>query len=152
MNIFGERQNVEKYIPLLIHSAITGNKVSIHSNSDLSKAGTRFYTYAGYVAKTVWSIIDKVSTDNKDSIRWQSPMYHIVGKREVDNLELALLVEKIVGKKINYELVNFHESRPGHDLRYALQDNLLNFEQEDFETSLERVVKWYLTNLEWMGL
>ena len=79
-------------------------------------------------------------------------MFHIVGKKEVDNLELAKMVEKIVGKKIDYQCVNFHESRPGHDLRYALKDNLLNYEQEDFETTLRRVVEWYLNNKEWMGL
>ena len=26
------------------------------------------------------------------------------------------------GKELNYEMVDFHSSRPGHDLRYSLSD------------------------------
>ena len=61
-----------------------------------------------------------------------------MGPIELDNLELAKLIAKSVGKKLKYKMVDFHSSRPGHDLRYALDGNLMkklgwkpkvNFEQ-----------------------
>jgi dTDP-glucose 4,6-dehydratase len=39
---------------------------------------------------------------------------------EINNLELAQLIADSQGKKLNYEMVDFHSSRPGHDLRYSL--------------------------------
>ena len=38
----------------------------------------------------------------------------------MNNLELAQIIAEAQGKELNYEMVDFHSSRPGHDLRYAL--------------------------------
>jgi dTDP-glucose 4,6-dehydratase len=80
--------------------------------------------------------------------------YHIAGEREVDNLEIAKLIAEYVGKPLNYEIVDFHSSRPGHDLRYALnQDRIENAGWKmplPFEESLERTVKWTLNHPEWL--
>jgi len=35
-------------------------------------------------------------------------------------LELAKMIASIIGKELKYEMVDFHSSRPGHDLRYSL--------------------------------
>ena len=53
------------------------------------------------------------------------PKFNLVGPIELDNLELAKLIAKSVGKKLKYKMVDFHSSRPGHDLRYALDGSLL---------------------------
>jgi dTDP-D-glucose 4,6-dehydratase len=47
--------------------------------------------------------------------------FNIVGEKEIDNLTLAnSRCWNYVGKKLYYELVDFHAARPGHDRRYAL--------------------------------
>ncbi len=80
--------------------------------------------------------------------------YNIVGSEEVDNLTLALKIAKIVGNPLTYELVDFHSSRPGHDLRYALSgEKMKSMGWEppvDFESSLEKTVRWTMKHLEWL--
>ena len=50
MNVFGERQHPEKFIPKCIISARDGLTVDIHSNSKKTKAGSRHYIHASDVA------------------------------------------------------------------------------------------------------
>ena len=52
-----------------------------------------------------------------------------------------------VGKPLHYELVDFHSSRPGHDLRYALSGDKmkrLGWEPRGIEQRLDETVQWYL--------
>ena len=52
-------------------------------------------------------------------------------------------------------MIDFHSSRPGHDLRYALKDTNLKKlgwnMPKNFEESLEKTVKWTLNNLKWLN-
>ncbi|MFW6047550.1 MAG: hypothetical protein ACOCP4_07200 [Candidatus Woesearchaeota archaeon] len=50
--------------------------------------------------------------------------YNIVGE-EISNLEIAQIIADILNKKLKYEMVDFHSSRPGHDLRYAMDGSKL---------------------------
>jgi dTDP-glucose 4,6-dehydratase len=60
-----------------------------------------------------------------------------------------------VGKELIYEMIDFHGSRPGHDLRYALDGGLLK--QLGWEPKIklsERInemVKWTLENNRWLS-
>ncbi len=145
MNVFGERQHPEKYIPMVIRRTLEGEKVTIHANPERTKAGSRFYIHARNVAHAVLFLLDKGEVRDK---------YNIVGEREVDNLELAQLIAKTVGKPLNYELVDFHSSRPGHDLRYALDGGKMAemgwTPGQTFEDSLEKCVRWVLERKQWM--
>ena len=82
--------------------------------------------------------------------------YHVIGEKEINNFELASLIAKILGKKLNYKMVDFHSTRPGHDLRYALKDTNLKAlgwkQPKDFETSLQKTIKWTLKNKKWVNL
>ena len=145
MNIFGERQHPEKFIPLCISNICQGKKVIIHSNKTLTKAGSRFYIHAKNVCSAVCFILDNGSHGDK---------YNIVGEKELDNLELAQTIADILGKKLNYELVDFHSSRPGHDLRYALDGTKLKKMgwniPSSLEQSLRNTIKWTLDNNIWL--
>ena len=78
-----------------------------------------------------------------------------MGQKEISNLELAQMVADILGKELDYELVDFHSSRPGHDLRYALKDTKLckmGYEYPvPFEKSLEKTVQWTIDNPKWLA-
>ena len=80
--------------------------------------------------------------------------YNVTGEREVDNLELAQLIAKYVGKPLKYEMVDFHSTRPGHDLRYGLSgDKMKKMGWKNpigFEDSLEKMVLWTLRNKNWL--
>jgi dTDP-glucose 4,6-dehydratase len=149
MNIFGPRQHKEKFIPMVIRSVLTGEEVSIHSNKELTKAGSRFYVSAMTVAEALAFLLPIEA-------KAETEMYHVVGDQEVDNLEMAKKIAEIVGKPLYYKMVNFHESRPGHDLRYAMKDTKLEAMRwkrpGGFEEDLVETVLWYIENKEWLGL
>jgi dTDP-glucose 4,6-dehydratase len=81
--------------------------------------------------------------------------FHVVGEREVDNLQMARMVAEYAGKELNYELVDFHSSRPGHDLRYALDGTRIESlgwkAPVLLEDSLRKTVEWTLEHPEWLA-
>jgi len=139
MNIFGERQHSEKYIPLCIDKINKGETITIHSNSEKTKAGSRFYIHARNVADGYLHLIKNEVYDG---------VYHIVGEKEVDNLELAQYIADVLEKPLNYEMVDFHSSRPGHDLRYALSPKSMEAigwkPPKTYEQSLYKTIQWTL--------
>jgi len=155
MNAFGERQNPEKYIPKTIIDVLKGEKVIVHSDPTKTIAGSRFYIHCRNIADALLFILNKPNEtlDIHDATKGK---FNIVGEKEVDNLELAKFIAKTLGKELKYEMVDFHSSRPGHDLRYGLDGSKLRamgFEYpKTFEQSLEKTIKWYLENPKWLGL
>ena len=59
MNVFGERQHPEKFIPLVIRKVRDGEKVTIHANKDCTQAGKRHYIHARDVADAVLLLLEK---------------------------------------------------------------------------------------------
>ena len=120
-----------------------GEEVLIHSDSTRTVPGSRFYIHARNVADGVLFVLRYGEAGEK---------YNIVGELEVDNLELAKLIARIQGKELIYKMIDFHSSRPGHDLRYALNGEKLKkmgwTPPVHFEQSMERVVNWTLEHRE----
>lgn len=145
MNVIGERQHPEKFVPMTVKKVRDGELVTIHANKEKTKAGSRFYIHAGSVANAVLFLVGKGEVGEK---------YNIVGSREVDNLELAKMIADSQGLPLKYEMVDFHSSRPGHDLRYALDGEKMAkmgwSPPEDIEHSISRVVEWTLLNKHWL--
>ncbi len=145
MNAFGARQHVEKFIPMTIKNVLYGNKVYVHSYPDCKKAGSRFYIHARNIAAAILFLLEKGKVGEK---------YNIVGEKEVDNLELAEYIAEVVGKKLDYEMVDFHSTRPGHDLRYSLSGDKMSSLgwtlPINFEDSLRSTIEWTLANPEWL--
>lgn len=145
MNAFGERQHVEKFIPLCIKKLLDGDKIYIHSYPDKKKSGTRFYIHGRNIAEAVLFLIKNGKIGEK---------YNISGEKEVSNLEMAQLISKFMNKELDYEMVDFHSDRPGHDLRYGLDGNKIfnmGFKLPlNFEESLRKTVEWTLENKKWL--
>lgn len=155
MNVFGERQHPEKYIPLCINKVIRGETITIHSNPSRTKAGSRHYIHAKDVAEGILFLLDKdVDVDENNGIK--CPKFNIVGTEEIDNLQVAQSIAKSLNKELKYEMVDFHSSRPGHDLRYALSgDRMKKLGWEPtvkFSERIEQIVKWYVANPNWLKL
>lgn len=145
MNAFGQRQHVEKFIPLCIKKILNGERIYIHSYPNKKKSGTRFYIHARNIAAAVMFLIQNGTIGDK---------YNISGEKEVSNLEMAQKIAHFMGKELNYEMVDFHSDRPGHDLRYGLDGSKL-FDMGfrlpiDFEESLRKMVEWTMANPKWL--
>ena len=107
---------LKSLFPLCIKKVLNNEKVYIHAYPDKKKSGTRFYIHGRNISNAVLFLIKNGELGEK---------YNISGEREVSNLEMAQLIARFVGKELNYELVDFHSDRPGHDLRYGLDGNKL---------------------------
>jgi dTDP-glucose 4,6-dehydratase len=152
MNLIGERQDPEKFLPLLIRKIYGGETVIIHSDKTKTISGSRCYIHCRNVASALLHIVEK-GYDGYDE-------WNIAGEKEVSNLELAQTVAGILEKPLLYEMVDFHSSRPGHDLRYALDSTKLLTSgysyPKNFEETVEKVVRWYFDGSErlekWLGM
>jgi dTDP-glucose 4,6-dehydratase len=144
-------QDPEKYVPMVIKKVLNGEKVSIHGTLE-GKIGSRFYLHARNQADGLLYVLTKKFLKYGESDRLLK--YHIVGEREIDNLQMAELIASIMGKNLKYEIVDFHSSRPGHDLRYALDGEKIKESgwapPISLEDSLRRTINWTLRHPEWL--
>jgi dTDP-glucose 4,6-dehydratase len=162
MNLYGERQGAEKYIPMVIRRALSGEKVLIHADPSKTRSGTRFYIHCRNYASALAFLVrheEQKRAQVGPPAAFELPIkIHVAGEREISNLDLAQMIAGFVGKPLNYELVDFHSSRPGHDLRYALDDSkirAMGWKQPiDIAHSLEKTVRWYLRdeNCRWLDV
>ena len=90
MNVFGERQNIEKYIPMVIKKTRDNELVTVHADANRKVAGSRHYIHASDVADGLLFLynydIDGLELEYPE-IKCQK--FNIVGNDEIDNLELA---------------------------------------------------------------
>ena len=156
MNVFGERQHPEKFIPMCIKKARDGESVTIHSDSTKTIPGSRHYIHAEDVADAVLFLLDYKGEFEKTWGGAKCPKFNIVGSEELNNLDLATIIAEAQGKELKYEMVDFHSSRPGHDLRYALDgDKMKKLGWQPAKSVRERiaeVTKWTLDNQRWITL
>ena len=153
MNVIGERQHQEKFIPMIIESVLNGKTMKIHSNKEKTKAGSRFYVHARNVSDALlWILLN--TDESLDNIDAHKGKWNIVGEQEMDNLEMAQLIADYMGEELKYEMVDFHSTRPGHDLRYALNGGKLKEQgysfPKSFEESIEKTIEWTLQNKKWL--
>jgi dTDP-glucose 4,6-dehydratase len=153
MNIIAEMQDEEKMLVKTIKTLLAGEEMVVHVSPE-GKPGSRFYLHARNLADAwLW-----LSNNQEPQMYPEHPRptrYHIVGEREVDNVELVNMVAEILGVEAKIKPVSFHASRPGHDLRYALDGSKLAAAGWSapipFETSLKTVVNWTVEHAEWIG-
>jgi len=150
MNIIGEMQDPEKFIPMTIKRVLAGETMTIHAAPD-GTIGSRHYLHARNQADALLFLLQKKIGDG-DGLH---PMrIHVVGEREVDNLTMAQMVAEYAGRDLLYKLVDFHSSRPGHDLRYAMDGSRIEAlgwkPPLSLEDSLRRTVEWTLAHPEWL--
>ena len=154
MNVFGERQNAEKYIPMVIKKVRDNEKVTVHANEEKTIAGSRHYIHAKDVANALLFLFHyDIKTLKIDYTEGKCQKFNIVGKDEINNLELAQFIAKVQNKDLIHEMVDFHSSRPGHDLRYALDGSKManmGWVPQSAFGRLESVIKWTLDNDSWL--
>ena len=156
MNVFGERQNPEKYIPMVIKKVRDEELVTVHSNAKKTVAGSRHYIHAEDVAEALLFLYDyDLSSLKADQTGAKCQKFNIVGKDEIDNLQLAQFIAETQNKELIYEMVDFHSQRPGHDLRYSLDGTKMakmGWEPKSAYRRLQSTIEWTLKNDRWLSI
>lgn len=153
MNLVGQTQDPEKYPAQLIRKIWNGEKVIVHGRE--GDIGSRYYIHARNAADAILFIVKNLPPKHyQEDVVMRPDRYNVVGETELDNLEFAEMTARLMGKKLDYELMDFHRGRPGHDRRYALSgDKLRNLgwqPPEDFEKSWQSTIDWTLSNSQWL--
>lgn len=161
MNIIGERQDVEKFIPLSISKLLAGQPVPVHAKELNGKwvAGSRFYLHARNQADALRFIILECT---KNKLRYSDGLtkperFNVRGEVEIHNDDMVNLIAELMnlddsGSHVKY--VNVEGTRPGHDLRYALTGDKLEkmgwMPPVPLRESLDRTIKWTRANPQWL--
>lgn len=165
MNIVGELQDPEKFVPKVMKHVAQGKEMTLHASAD-GIMGSRFYLHARNLADA-WLFLTERYVGFPDGAAgaFNVPQYaqgytdldrwNIVGEREVTNLEMAEMIADFMGKPLLWRAVDFHSSRPGHDLRYALDGSKLAAAgwkaPFSLDESLRKTVQWTLEHPEWLA-
>ncbi|WP_339660560.1 dTDP-glucose 4,6-dehydratase [uncultured Polaribacter sp.] len=147
-NNYGSYQFPEKLIPLFINNICNNKPLPVYGKGE----NIRDWLFVNDHA----SAIDVIFSKGK-----LGDTYNIGGFNEWKNIDLIkVLIEttdRLLGrpKGASDKLITFVTDRAGHDLRYAIDatklKNELGWEPSlQFEEGIEKTVKWYLENKEWM--
>jgi dTDP-glucose 4,6-dehydratase len=155
MNVFGERQHPEKYVPMCIKRIRDAELITVHSNPEKTKAGSRHYIHAGDVADALMFLLNYNDFGRLDHDYGgaKCQKFNIVGAEEMDNLELATFIADTQGKDLLYEMIDYHSQRPGHDLRYALDGSKManmGWTPKPVRDRLAQMIRWTLDNDRWL--
>jgi dTDP-glucose 4,6-dehydratase len=160
MNMIGERQDVEKFVPKVIKACQRGEEIVIHGRH--GEVGTRHYLHARNLADGVLFLLNGSSPamhhDHVPSYDVQSAdrpdRYNIASADKVDNLSLAKSIAEIVGLPLKWRMEDFGTSRPGHDAHYGLDSAKIAAlgwtPPIPFTASLEKTVQWTLAHPVWL--
>ena len=159
MNIIGERQDPEKFLPKIIQKVARGEEMPIYGDSEDS-IGTRIYLHAQNMADAIVFLSKRPVTRYLDLVKegktgdTRPDRYNVCGEDEVSNLELAQMVADIMARHLKYYLVPSESARPGYDRRYALDGSKMAAmgwkAPMTLQESLQRVVDWTLRNTHWV--
>tara|TARA_B100001029_G_scaffold85606_2_gene70285 strand:+ start:17402 stop:18436 length:1035 start_codon:yes stop_codon:yes gene_type:complete len=155
-NVYGERQHSEKFIPNTIKKILNNEEVLIHTDSK-DKPGDRYYIYNEDLAKTILFLTNNYEKVKKKAFEVQNKeptKINITGASLITNLEVTELISKKLNKEYSYKLLHKDPDRPGHDIKYGLDNTLLEtlggvFDRK-FEEGIDKTVDWYLNNKSWL--
>jgi dTDP-glucose 4,6-dehydratase len=145
-NNYGPYHFPEKLIPLTILNALAGERLPVYGKGE----NIRDWLYVEDHARALDLIVDRGRVGET---------YNVGGRNERRNIDVvrricAVLDELAPSNLPREELIEFVTDRPGHDARYAIDATKLETElgwraQENFDTGIEKTVRWYLENDWW---
>ena len=147
-NNYGPWQFPEKLIPLMVLNAIEGKTLPVYGKGE----NVRDWLYVGDHAAALALVVQRGTPGET---------YNIGGGEERRNLDLVQTICAILDAELpksphcpHARLIEFVADRPGHDLRYAIDDRKIRHElgwrpAESLETGLRKTVRWYLDNEAW---
>lgn len=147
-NNYGPYQFPEKLIPLFINNIRHRKPLPVYGKGE----NVRDWLYVEDHARAIDLIFHKGA---------DAETYNIGGFNEWKNIDIIKLIIKTADRLLgrpegaDNDLITYVTDRPGHDARYAIDSRKLQRElgwepSLQFEEGIERTVKWYLDNQEWL--
>ena len=147
-NNYGPYQFPEKLIPLFINNIRLRKPLPVYGKGE----NVRDWLYVEDHARAIDLIFHRGQV---------AETYNIGGFNEWKNIDLIRVVIRTVDRMLDrregedLELITYVTDRPGHDMRYAIDSSKLQRElgwepSLQFEEGIEKTVRWYLDNQEWM--
>jgi len=145
-NNYGPYHFPEKLIPLTILNAMAGETLPVYGKGE----NVRDWLYVEDHARALDVIAERGRIGET---------YNVGGRNERRNIDvvrkICQLLDRLIPANHSREaLIQFVTDRPGHDVRYAIDASKLERElgwaaQENFESGIEKTVRWYLDNEWW---
>jgi len=142
-NNYGPHQHDEKLIPTIIRTALKEQPIPIYGDGK----NVRDWLYVTDHCKGIHLVLEKGTLGET---------YNIGGRNERKNIYIAQKISELLDElqprkngSSYTELITYVKDRPGHDKRYAidaskLENNLGWKAEENFESGIEKTIKWYL--------
>ena len=147
-NNYGPYQFPEKLIPLTILNALEGKPLPVYGTG----AHVRDWLFVEDHASGLATLLERGKPGDK---------YSFGGDNERTNLTVVQLICDILDRIVpsgqsRHSLITFVTDRPGHDLRYAIDASHAHHQlgwrpRENFDSGLDRTIRWYLDHQEWWG-
>ena len=140
-NNYGPWQYPEKLIPVVILKALNDHKVPVYAKGE----NVREWLFVSDCAGAVFETVEKGRAGE---------IYNVGSGEEKRNIDVVKTILKILGK--TEDLIEFVKDRLGHDFRYSLNSDRIRQEiswkpKVQFSEGIEKTVKWYLDNVEWIN-
>ena len=147
-NNYGPNQFPEKLIPLMILRCIAEKELPIYGKGK----NVRDWIFVNDHCEAIYQVLTKSEIGET---------YNIGANNEIKNIDIVHKICAIMNKKLprknglKYEsLIKFVKDRPGHDLRYAIDNHKIKEHigwkpSISFDDGLDITIQWYLDNAEW---
>lgn len=147
-NNYGPYQFPEKLIPLFINNIVNNKPLPVYGKGE----NVRDWLYVVDHARAIETIFHKGKLHET---------YNIGGFNEWKNIDLIKVIIKVADRLLGREegesekLITYVQDRAGHDLRYAIDATKIKDElgwepSLQFEEGIEKTIKWYLENKDWL--
>jgi dTDP-glucose 4,6-dehydratase len=140
-NNYGPRQFPEKFLPLMLSNALEDRPIPVYGDG----CNVRDWIYVEDHCRAILLALQKGRS---------GAVYNIGARNERRNIDVAHSVLDQLGKA--HSLIQFVKDRPGHDRRYAIDPSLAESELgwrpfETWETGLQKTIRWYRDNPDWIA-
>jgi len=139
-NNYGPFQFPEKFLPLMITSALEDEALPIYGDGKQQ----RDWLHVEDNCRGILAVLERGRVGE---------IYNIGGPDVEENLSMARRLLRLTGKPKS--LLSFVKDRPGHDRRYALNCRKIKSElgwkpQISLEDGLQQTIEWYRANRAWL--
>ncbi len=149
-NNYGPYHFPEKLIPLMILNALDGKPLPVYGDG----LNIRDWLYVRDHCEAIRQVLAKGRLGET---------YNVGGKNEIRNIDVVRVIcakldalrPRADGAKYESQ-ITYVADRPGHDRRYAIDPTKIEAEigwqpAETFESGIDKTVRWYLENTEWIN-
>lgn len=148
-NIVGKNQDQEKFVPKIIELIKADKEVMIHTSN--GRPGRRYWNPVQNTADALLFILNRKPTLYRDEVKYlgveagladMPDRYALSGGKELDNLQMAQLIAKILDKELKYKTLDAETIRPGYDEFYAMTEGELDRQGWHAPYTLEEGLSW----------